>query len=105
MQRIKKDDRVKVVTGKDRGATGRVVRVYPKDGLVLVEGVNVQTKHRRLQRTRQGATEGGIVHEEAPVQASNVMPICEECGAATRVGKKVVDGEKRRYCRACDATF
>lgn len=105
MQRIKKDDRVQVIAGKDRGTTGRVVRVYPKDDLVMVEGVNVQTKHRRLQRTRQGATEGGIVHEEAPVKASNVLPVCEECGKPTRVGAKVVDGVKHRVCRACDATF
>ncbi|QBI22032.1 50S ribosomal protein L24 [Egibacter rhizosphaerae] len=105
MQRIKKDDRVKVITGKDRGTTGRVVRVWPSDGRVMVEGVNVQTKHTPIQRSRTGTTEGGIVHEEAPLPASNVLPICEECGEATRVGAKFVDGVKHRNCRACDATF
>ena len=105
MQRIKKDDTVKVIAGKDRGKEGRVVRVLPEAGRVLVEGVNVATKHRRVQTTRAGAQEGGIVHEEMPLHASNVMPICPSCGAATRVGAKFIDEEKHRYCRKCEAEF
>ncbi len=105
MQRVRKDDRVKVLSGKDAGKEGRVVRVWPKEGRVMVEGVNVQTKHRRLQRTRSGGTEGGIVHEEAPFDASNVMPICEQCGKAVRVGSRSVDGGRVRFCRACDSEF
>ena len=105
MQRIKKDDTVRVIAGKDRGKEGRVIRYLPREDRVLVEGINVATKHRRMQTTRAGAQEGGIVHEEAPLQASNVMPICPSCGAPTRVGVTYVDGEKNRFCRKCEAEF
>ena len=105
MQRIKKDDTVRVIAGKDRGKEGRVVRYLPRQDRVMVEGINVATKHRRVQSTRSGAQEGGIVHEEMPVHASNVMPICPSCGAPTRVGAKLVDGDKTRFCRKCEAEF
>lgn len=105
MQRIKKDDTVKVIAGKDRGKEGRVVRVIPERERVMVEGINIATKHRRVQTTRAGGQEGGIVHEEVPVHVSNVMPICPSCGAPTRIGSKVIDDRKHRYCRKCDAEF
>ena len=105
MQRVKKDDTVKVISGKDAGKEGRVVRVYPKRERVMVEGVNRVTKHQRQQRTRAGGQEGGIVHEEAPIHTSNVMPICPSCGHAVRVGTKVIDGERLRVCRKCDSEF
>ena len=105
MKRIKKDDTVKVIAGKDRGKEGRVVRVMPDSDRVMVEGINVATKHRRMQTTRAGGQEGGIVHEEMPLQASNVMPICPSCGAPTRVGAKFIDGQKHRFCRKCEAEF
>ena len=105
MQRIKTGDTVKVISGKDRGKEGRVVRVWPSEDRVMVEGVNVATKHRRRQVTRAGAQEGGIVHEEMPLHTSNVMPVCPSCGRAVRVGAKVVDGAKTRSCRQCDAEF
>ena len=97
MQRIRKDDEVVVIAGKDKGKQGRVVRVFPKQNKVLVEGVNVQTKHRRFQRTRSGGTEGGIVHEEAPVDASNVMPL--EGSTPTRVGFSGQGADKVRVAR------
>ena len=103
MQRIRKDDTVRVIAGKDRGKEGRVVRVLTDR--VMVEGVNVATKHRRMQTTRAGGQQGGIVHEEMPLDASNVMPVCPSCGAPTRVGAKFIDGEKHRYCRKCEAEF
>jgi hypothetical protein len=65
---------------------------------VFVEGVNVATKHRRVQQTRRGAQEGGIIHEEVPIELSNVMPICPSCNEPTRVGAKNGD-DKVRYCR------
>ena len=105
MQRIKHNDTVKVLAGKDKGKEGRVVRVFPKAGRVLVEGVNRQTKHQRVQMSRGGAQQGGITHEEAPIDASNVLPICPSCGVPTRVGARVVDGQKLRSCRKCDAEF
>ena len=105
MNRVKKDDTVKVISGKDAGKEGRVVRVYPKSERVMVEGVNRVTKHQRQQRTRTGAQQGGIVHEEAPIHLSNVMPICPSCDEPARVGTKVVSGERLRACRRCDSEF
>ncbi len=105
MERVKRNDTVKVISGKDAGKSGRVVRVYPGREKVFVEGVNIATKHRRVQQTRQGAQEGGIVHEEVPVHISNVMPICPSCGKATRVGSRIVDDKRVRYCRKCDSEF
>jgi large subunit ribosomal protein L24 len=105
MERVKRNDTVKVISGKDAGKSGRVVRVYPQRGRVFVEGINVATKHRRVQQTRQGAQEGGIIHEEVPIELSNVMPICPSCDAPTRVGARIVDDAKVRYCRRCDSEF
>jgi large subunit ribosomal protein L24 len=105
MERVKRNDTVKVISGKDKGKEGRVVRVYHDRGKVFVEGVNVATKHRRIAQTRQGAQEGGIIHEEVPIQLSNVMPVCPSCDVPTRVGAKVVGDKKVRYCRKCDSEF
>jgi large subunit ribosomal protein L24 len=105
MNRIKKDDTVKVISGKDAGKEGRVVRVYPKRERVMIEGVNRVTKHKRQQRTRAGAQEGGMVHEEAPIHMSNVMPICPSCDTPARVGTKVINGERHRVCKRCDSEF
>jgi large subunit ribosomal protein L24 len=105
MNRIKKDDTVKVISGKDAGKEGRVVRVYPKRERVMIEGVNRVTKHKRQQRTRAGAQEGGMVHEEAPIHMSNVMPICPSCDTPARVGMKVINGERHRVCKRCDSEF
>jgi large subunit ribosomal protein L24 len=103
MERVRRDDRVQVISGKDAGKSGRVIRVWPKQQRVLVEGLNMATKHQRVQRARSGAQEGGIIHEEAPIHLSNVMPICSSCGKPTRVGSRILDGVKVRVCRACDA--
>ncbi|MEX0658435.1 MAG: 50S ribosomal protein L24 [Egibacteraceae bacterium] len=110
MNRVKKNDTVRVIAGKDRGTSerpkeGRVIRVYPKQDRVLVEGVNRATKHTQLRTGGRGAQEGGISHEEAPIPLSNVMPVCPSCGAPTRVGTRVVDGARTRYCRKCESEF
>jgi large subunit ribosomal protein L24 len=108
MRRIRKDDQVQVITGKDRGKTGRVVKVFTDRDRVLVEGVNYVKKHQRMQQTG-GGMQGGIIETEAPVHASNVMPVCPSCGKATRVGFTLtVEGDRRskaRQCRRCEATF
>ncbi len=104
MQRVKRNDTVKVISGKDAGKTGRVVRVYPSAERVMVEGVNRVTKHTKTRMTRSGRT-GGIVQVEAPVHASNVMPIDPSCGQPTRTGTRVVDGARVRYCKRCDSEF
>jgi large subunit ribosomal protein L24 len=102
MQRIRREDQVQVISGKDAGKSGRVLHVWPKENRVLVEGLNLATKHQRVQRTRSGAQEGGIIQEEAPIHLSNVMPICGSCGEPTRVGSRVIDDVRVRICRTCD---
>jgi large subunit ribosomal protein L24 len=101
---IRRNDNVLVITGKDRGKTGTVRTVIPKKGRVIVEGVNMIKKHQRP--TQQGGTAipGGIVTREGPLDASNVMVICGECGKATRTGSRVrQDGVKVRVCKRCGA--
>ena len=102
---IRKGDQVKMLSGKDRGKTGRVVRVWPKTGKVMVEGVNQVKRHEplRQQRGRQGMT-GGIVTKEMPVQVSTVALVCDtdSCNGRARVGWEIAeDGKKRRVCRKC----
>lgn len=105
MQRIKRNDTVKVISGKDAGKEGRVVNVYPDADRVMVEGVNRATKHERVRTSRRGGQEGGITHVERPIEASNVMPVCPGCGVPTRVGTRDHDGERARYCRKCETEF
>jgi len=110
MERVRKNDTVRVISGKDRGTKqrpkeGRVIRVYPKSERVLVEGVNRATKHAPVRTGRRGAQEGGITHEEMPIHVSNVMPVCPSCTTPTRVGTREVDGQRTRFCRKCDSEF
>ncbi|MEX0869078.1 MAG: 50S ribosomal protein L24 [Nitriliruptoraceae bacterium] len=108
MHRIRKDDQVQVIAGKDAGRTGRVVRLFFDRDKVLVEGVNYVKKHERMQQ-QGGTQEGGIIETEAPVHVSNVLPVCPSCGEATRVGFVYeTEGDRRskvRRCKKCDATF
>ena len=97
---IKKDDKVIVLSGKDKGKEGKVLIASPKTGKVVVEGVNVATKH---QKARRQGEEGGIIKKETPVFASKVMLVCPKCGKATRVGHAVVEGKKVRTCKKCGA--
>lgn len=109
MQRVRKDDRVRVITGKDRGKEGRVIRLLPDRDRVLVEGVNYVRKHERIRQTQRGAQEGGIIETEAPIHISNVQPVCPSCDQPVRVGFRLSeDGDRRsktRVCRNCGATF
>src|SRR4051794_24125110 len=86
--RIKKGDRVLVIAGKDKGATGRVIEAFPKDDKVIVEGVNRIKKHTKVGQTARGAKTGGIVTTEAPIHVSNVMLAVSQDGktVGTRVG-------------------
>ena len=97
---IKKDDKVVVLSGKDKGKEGKVLIADPKAGKVVVEGVNVATKHQKAQKQGQ---EGGIIKVETPIYVSKVALVCPKCGKATRVGHKVVDGKKVRTCKKCGA--
>ena len=98
---IRKSDNVLVVTGKDRGKRGRVLRVAPDKNRLVVEGVNLNKRHTKPNPGKQ--IKGGIVEREAPVHASNVQLVCPECGAQTRIGHKILgDGRKVRICRKCE---
>ncbi|MEX0705283.1 MAG: 50S ribosomal protein L24 [Nitriliruptoraceae bacterium] len=109
MHRIRKDDQVKVMAGKDAGKTGRIVRLWPDRGRAIVEGVNYVRKHERVQQERGGGQGGGIIETEAAIDLSNVMPICPSCNEATRVGFVYeAEGDRRskvRSCKKCNATF
>ena len=105
--KIRKDDLVKVIAGKDRGKEGRVLRVLPRDGRVMVDGVALSKRHVRTQgrRSTSGSQlkQGGIVDAEMFIDISNVQIVCPSCGRATRVGHRThPDGKKVRVCRKCD---
>ena len=105
---IRKDDKVVVLSGKDKGKQGNVLSADPKNGKVIVSGVNVATKH---QKPRKQGEEGGIIKVETPICASKVQVICPKCGKATRVGhvvrKVTIAGEEKnksiRVCKKCGA--
>jgi large subunit ribosomal protein L24 len=101
---IRKNDNVLVITGKDRGKRGRVLRVAPDKNRVIVEGVNMIKRHTRPNPAKQ--VKGGIVEREASLHASNVQLICPECSAATRIGRRTLeDGRKVRVCRKCEGVI
>ena len=97
---IKKDDKVVVLSGKDKGKQGKILVSDPKAMKVIVEGVNVATKH---QKPRKQGEEGGIIKVETPIYASKVQLVCPKCGKATRVGHKVTESGKVRVCKKCGA--
>jgi len=96
---VKKGDLVMVIAGKDKGKSGKVLRVIPKEERVVVERINLVKKHLRPNPT---TGQGGIVEMEAPIHISNVMPICPSCNRPTRVGRKILEsGIKVRVCKRC----
>ena len=101
MSTIRKNDNVLVVTGRDRGKRGRVLRVVPATDRVIVEGVNFIKRHTRPNPQKN--VKGGIVEREAPLHASNVQVVCPECGKQTRIGRKRLDdGRSVRFCVKCE---
>lgn len=98
--RIKKDDKVKVLTGKDKGKIGKVLKVVKKTNRVIVENINVVKVH---QRPSQASPQGGIVDKTMPIDASNLMLMCNSCVKPTRIGvKQLEDGKRVRICKKCD---
>ena len=98
---IKKDDLVVVLSGKDKGKQGKVLAVMPKESKVIVEKVNVVSRHTK---PRKQGEEGGILKKEAPIYACKVMVVCPKCSKPTRVAHKVTaDGKKVRVCKHCGA--
>ena len=98
---LKKNDNVVVISGRDRGKRGRVLRVIPDKARVVVEGVNFIKRHTRPNPQRN--IMGGIVEREAALAAANVQLVCPECSRPTRVGRRLLDdGRRVRVCRKCD---
>lgn len=99
--KIHKGDTVIVITGKDKGKKGKVLKAYPADNAVVVEKVNIITKHQK----RRGETAGQILKYEAPIDASNVMLVCPETGKPTRVGYRTENGAKVRIAKKSGAVL
>jgi large subunit ribosomal protein L24 len=99
--KIRKNDKVIVTAGKDKGKVGRVLKLLPKKDRVLVEKVNMVKRHTKANPYAK--TPGGIVEKEAPLHISNVALLCDACAKPTRVGYKLTeDGKKVRYCKKCN---
>lgn len=99
MGKIKKNDSVMILAGKDKGKSGKVLFVYPKKSRALVQGLNLVTKHARKTKEDQ---QGGIIHKESPVNISNLMVVCQKCGKPAKPGFSALsDGTKVRICRKC----
>jgi large subunit ribosomal protein L24 len=97
--KIRKDDTVLVIAGKDLGKKGKVRFAYPRKQTVIVEGVNFIKKHAKA---RQAVRQAGIIDLEAPIHVSNVMLLCNKCNKPARIGyRKLEDGRKVRFCRVC----
>ncbi|NLL36389.1 MAG: 50S ribosomal protein L24 [Fretibacterium sp.] len=97
--RLKKNDRVLVISGKDKGKEGKIMRRIPERGLLVVEGVNMVSRH---MKPSQKNPQAGIVQQEAPIYAAKVMLVCPQCGKATRVGASFLEsGKKVRVCKKC----
>lgn len=97
---VKKGDTVFVLSGKDKGKKGKVLSVIPDKEMVLVEGVNMSTKHKKPRNRYQ---QGGIIHQESPIYSAKVMLVCERCKSPTKVGKSILEnGQKARICKKCN---
>ena len=97
--KVKKNDQVMIINGKERGKTGRIMKVDLSKGRVLIEKLNMVKRHAKPSQKHK---QGGIVEKEAPLAVSNVMLICDKCKGPVRVGRKVLDdGKKVRYCKKC----
>jgi len=97
--KIKKDDRVKVISGKDKGKEGKVLKTFAKEDRIIVEGIN---KIKRHQRATNNQRESGIIEKDAPISVNKVMLICPVCDKPTRIGhKRLENNEKVRMCKKC----
>ncbi len=102
--RISKNDQVVVLSGRDRGARGKVLRVHPAKGTAIVERINLVKKHTRPNPQKQ--VQGGVLEREAPIRLSKLQVVCPECGKPSRLGRRrLEDGRGVRVCKKCDATL
>ncbi|NWF92601.1 MAG: 50S ribosomal protein L24 [Syntrophaceae bacterium] len=100
---IKKNDLVMVIHGREKGKSGRILKVFPEKEKVIVEKINFVKRHSRPHGQQR---KGGIIEKEAPLHISNVMLLCEKCNKPVRIGHRMVEGSKKaRYCRKCGEIF
>jgi len=101
--RIKKGDQIEVITGKpeNKGKRGEVIRVFPKERRVVVQGINLRTKHQRQVQSQGKTVNPGIVKLEGPIDVSNVMVVCKKCNKPVRVGISRDGGKAIRVCKKC----
>jgi len=98
--KIIKGDKIVVVSGKDKGKTGKVIKALPESLKIVIDGINIRKKHVRPKKEGQ---KGQVVQSPAPLDVSNVKLLCPKCEKAVRVGYKIKEGEKNRFCKMCDA--
>ena len=99
MAKIRKNDTVRVIAGKDKGKSGKIITVFPVKGRALVQGINFIKKHAKRTREDQ---QGGIIQMENPMSVSNLMVVCQKCNKTTRIGfSTLTDGTKTRICKKC----
>lgn len=103
--KIRKGDQVEIVSGRseDKGKRGEVIKVLPDEGRIVVQGVNMRTKHQRQVQSQGRTVNPGKVHFEAPLHISNVMLVCPKCGKPTRVGLSREGDKSQRVCKQCRA--
>ena len=100
---LKKNDMVKVIVGKDKGKTGKILKVFSGRNRAIVQGVNFVKKHAKQKRQNE---QGGIIQQEASIHVSNLSIVCKRCSRTTRIGIDVAgDGSKMRYCKKCREVF
>ena len=100
---VKKGDTVEIISGKDKSKRGKVLVAYPQEGKIVVEGVNILTKHKK---PRGAGQQGGIIRQEGAIYSSKAMLVCKKCNKPTRVGHKILeDGTKVRVCKVCGEIF
>ncbi|KPJ71523.1 50S ribosomal protein L24 [Parcubacteria bacterium DG_74_3] len=100
--RIKKDDQVAIISGKYRGRKGKVLKAFPAERRIVVEGINLRKKHQRARKTGE---KGEVVEIPAPIDVSNAKIICPKCKETTRVGYKIAGETKYRFCKKCGKTI
>lgn len=106
MQRIKTDDTVEVISGKDKGERGKVVSVANKNNRVVIEGVNILKKHQKAQQAGRQQVQAQILEFEGAIHLSNVMLVCPSCDKPTRVGYRFTDDDRKtRFCKKCDSNI
>lgn len=96
--KIKKGDLVKIISGKDRGKTGKVTHAFPKENKIVIEGVNIHKKHTRPKKQGQ---KGQVVQMPMPIHVSNAMIVCSSCSKPSRIASKKVGAKKVRVCKKC----